>query len=122
MTSLTTTPTNAFWNTKSRINQIVFTTNDGRCNVLFDEKLSYRGAKLCVAKKKRAQELTEMNVNINVVVPFQPKSFRETNKNQSKEAQFLKARKDTKLSARDLYNNIPDFKINILNLLSKLTE
>ena len=76
-----------------------------------------------MAKKKRAQELTEMNVNINVVVPFQPKSFRETNKNQSKEAQFLKARKDSKLSARDLYNHILDFRTNnLLNLTSKLTE
>ena len=61
-----------------RLNQIIYTTNDGLANVLFDEKLSHRGAKLCVAKKKRTAELTEMNVNINVVVPFQPKSFRKT--------------------------------------------
>ena len=62
------------------MNQIVYTTNDGQARVLFDEKLSHRGAKLCIAKKKRAQDLTEMNVNLNVVVPFQPKNFRDVNK------------------------------------------
>ena len=58
----------------------MYTTSDGSARVLFDEKLSHRGAKLCVAKKKRAQDLTEMNVNLNVVVPFQPKNYREPNK------------------------------------------
>ena len=58
----------------------MYTTSDGQARVLFDEKLSHRGAKLCIAKKKRAQDLTEMNVNLNVVVPFQPKNFRDVNK------------------------------------------
>ena len=68
------------WETAQRLNQIVYTTSDGQARVLFDEKLSHRGAKLCIAKKKRAQDLTEMNVNLNVVVPFQPKNFRDVNK------------------------------------------
>jgi hypothetical protein len=38
-----------------------------------------------------------MNVNLNVVVPFQPKPFRET-KPSSKESQFNKLRKNAKLS------------------------
>lgn len=80
-----------------RLNQIVYGTADGNAAVLFDEKLSHRGAKLCIAKKKRAQELTEMNVNLNVVVPFQPKPFREQ-KPSSRETMFIKARKNSKLS------------------------
>ena len=52
---------------------------------------------MCIAKKKRAQELTEMNVNLNVVVPFQPKPFREQ-KPSSRETMFIKARKNHKLS------------------------
>ena len=63
-----------------RLNQIVYTTSDGMARVLFDEKLSHRGAKLCMAKKKRVADYTEMNVNLNVVVPFQPKNYREPNK------------------------------------------
>jgi len=57
----------------------------------------FSGAKLCIVKKKRAAELTEMNINMNVVVPFQPKTFREQ-KPSSKETQFNKLRKNHKLS------------------------
>ena len=62
-----------------------------------------------------------MNVNINVVVPFQPKNFRETNKNQSKEAQFLKARRDPKLSCRGFVYLTLRWASNFL-FFSNLTE
>ena len=51
--------------------------------------MSHRGAKLCVSKRKKAAEFVEMDANVHVVVPFQPKNFREP-KPSSKETQFVK--------------------------------
>ena len=72
-----------------RINQIIYGTSDGKACVYFDEKVSHRGAKLCVSKRKKAAEFVEMDANVHVVVPFQPKNFREP-KPSSKETQFVK--------------------------------
>ncbi|CBY10058.1 unnamed protein product [Oikopleura dioica] len=80
-----------------RINQIIYGTSEGKAVVYFDDKVSHRGAKLCVSKRKKAQEFVEMDANVHVVVPFQPKNFREP-KPSSKETQFVKARKNAQAS------------------------
>ena len=46
---------------------------------------------MCVSKRKKAQEFVEMDANVHVVVPFQPKNFREP-KPSSKETQFVKVK------------------------------
>lgn len=89
----------------ARLNQIFLGCGDGDIKILYDEKKSNRGVKLCLARKIKKKKNTDGNQINHIITPYALSLFKEK-KYSSKRNQEEKERKDPVLSRR------PDLPVN----------
>jgi len=81
----------SFWHPK--INQIFATTAHGKVHVLYDPIKSVRGAKLCVAKRRKKTNHIEMVARQRIITPYSLPLYREDREKSTKK-RLEKDRKD----------------------------
>lgn len=82
-----------------RLNQFVVGCGDGKAYLYYDENISHRGAKLCVAKKPSKVKQMEIVAHRQIITPYALPMFRQQRETSTKK-QEEKARKDPTKSHR----------------------
>ncbi|CAK8681377.1 WD repeat-containing protein 70-like [Clavelina lepadiformis] len=83
----------------AKLNQIVLGTGDGDVKVLYDADRSFRGAKLCVVKKRKKINHAEVFVRHKIITPYSLPMYRDDRERSTKKQQE-KDRKDPVKSHR----------------------
>lgn len=82
-----------------KLNQIIVGTGDGNVKVLYDPKRSFRGAKLCVVKKRQKTNHAEVFIRHKIITPYSLPLYRDQ-RERSTRKQLEKDRKDHVKSKR----------------------
>jgi len=75
----------AIWH--ERINQVFAATANGNIHVLYDVEKSVKGAKMCVVKRRKKINHTEVIVNHRIMTPYSLPLFREEPERSTKKQQ-----------------------------------
>lgn len=82
-----------------KLNQIIAGTGEGSVKVLYDPKRSFRGAKLCIVKKRQKTNHAEVFIRHKIITPYSLPLYREQ-RERSTRKQLEKDRKDHVKSRR----------------------